>query len=207
MEDFMSTVAAANGLGLNPICLDMVTLTRLHQEQSQIDQHIFSQYEGLRLNIQEQRKRDLASILNRIDSTSRHVLAQKDEEIARAKNRAAQLELILHTAKTEHNQWQNLALEKEAQVINLNKTINQMLLQISSIQSNNDTEEDAESCCDVGCSENRVVGLCRGCGCREACVVLLPCRHLCSCVLCESVLQSCPVCRCLKQGAIEALLL
>uniref|UniRef100_A0A5B6ZNU6 RING-type E3 ubiquitin transferase n=1 Tax=Davidia involucrata TaxID=16924 RepID=A0A5B6ZNU6_DAVIN len=37
--------------------------------------------------------------------------------------------------------------------------------------------------------------MCRKCGERESCVLLLPCRHLCLCTLCGStLLHTCPVC-------------
>lgn len=37
--------------------------------------------------------------------------------------------------------------------------------------------------------------MCRKCGERESCVLLLPCRHLCLCTSCGTTLQStCPVC-------------
>ncbi|KAA8544769.1 hypothetical protein F0562_019527 [Nyssa sinensis] len=36
--------------------------------------------------------------------------------------------------------------------------------------------------------------MCRKCGERESCVLLLPCRHLCLCSNCGSTLHTCPVC-------------
>uniref|UniRef100_A0A7N0TCA7 RING-type domain-containing protein n=1 Tax=Kalanchoe fedtschenkoi TaxID=63787 RepID=A0A7N0TCA7_KALFE len=157
------------------------------KQQRQIDQYIISQYETLRLTVHEQMKRDLASILNRIQANSRRMLNQKDEEIRKARNRAAQLELILLKAQTEQQQWQKRALDTESQLTRLNNTIDQM---------RHNEEGDAESCCDAG------ERACRSCGIQEARVVLLPCRHMCSCTACESLLVSCPVCRCVKQGAI-----
>uniref|UniRef100_A0A5B6ZN09 RING-type domain-containing protein n=1 Tax=Davidia involucrata TaxID=16924 RepID=A0A5B6ZN09_DAVIN len=54
-----------------------------------------------------------------------------------------------------------------------------------------------------GVKDKEVVGggncrnrMCRKCGERESCVLLLPCRHLCLCSLCGStlLLRTCPVC-------------
>ncbi|XP_059297252.1 BOI-related E3 ubiquitin-protein ligase 1-like [Lycium ferocissimum] len=79
-------------------------------------------------------------------------------------------------------------------------------------------EEDVESCCGSsdhdGGEENEEVRMlarrdaqdkddgksksnrmCRRCGQRESCVLLLPCRHLCLCTVCGSSLHhACPVC-------------
>lgn len=38
------------------------------------------------------------------------------------------------------------------------------------------------------------VGLCRACGMRQSCVVLLPCAHLCMCEQCSRAAQRCLVC-------------
>uniref|UniRef100_A0A7N0UP38 RING-type domain-containing protein n=1 Tax=Kalanchoe fedtschenkoi TaxID=63787 RepID=A0A7N0UP38_KALFE len=164
-------------------------------DEKQIDQYIMSQYERLRWAVHEQRKRDLASILNRVETKSRHVLKQQDEEMIRARSRAAQLELTLLEVQTEQQQWKKLALDTDAQLIRLSNAVEQM-------RSDGDgTEEgdDAESCCDAG---DQIQRACRRCGFKEACVVLLPCRHMCSCVACEPLLGWCPVCTCVKQGAI-----
>ncbi|KAK4348085.1 hypothetical protein RND71_034424 [Anisodus tanguticus] len=79
-------------------------------------------------------------------------------------------------------------------------------------------EEDVESCCgssdhgweereeegvrmlagdaqDKGDGKSKSNRLCRRCGERESCVLLLPCRHLCLCTVCGSSLHhACPVC-------------
>nr|XP_016435294.1 PREDICTED: E3 ubiquitin-protein ligase BOI-like [Nicotiana tabacum] len=79
-------------------------------------------------------------------------------------------------------------------------------------------EEDVESCCDSsdhgeekeeekevrtlaevardkGEGKSKSNRMCRRCGERESCVLLLPCRHLCLCTVCGSSLQqTCPVC-------------
>ncbi|CAI9090485.1 OLC1v1025264C1 [Oldenlandia corymbosa var. corymbosa] len=80
-------------------------------------------------------------------------------------------------------------------------------------------EDDAESCCgscdygreneeehqslagdagdkgDAGATATGGNRMCKGCGERESCVLLLPCRHLCLCTQCGStLLRSCPVC-------------
>ncbi|KAK9267122.1 hypothetical protein L1049_009541 [Liquidambar formosana] len=45
--------------------------------------------------------------------------------------------------------------------------------------------------------------MCRKCGEREACVLLLPCRHLCLCTVCGSNLHTCPVCNSIMSATLH----
>lgn len=45
--------------------------------------------------------------------------------------------------------------------------------------------------------------LCRNCGKKESCVLLLPCRHLCLCTPCGSTLHTCPVCKSTKNASVH----
>ncbi|KAK6934811.1 hypothetical protein RJ641_034966 [Dillenia turbinata] len=45
--------------------------------------------------------------------------------------------------------------------------------------------------------------VCRSCGKEEACVLLLPCRHLCLCTVCGSTLHTCPVCQSNKNASVH----
>ncbi|XP_047150000.1 probable BOI-related E3 ubiquitin-protein ligase 3 [Vigna umbellata] len=45
--------------------------------------------------------------------------------------------------------------------------------------------------------------LCRKCGEKESCVLILPCRHLCVCTGCGSSLDSCPVCKSIKNASVH----
>ncbi|KAK8919235.1 hypothetical protein KSP39_PZI022095 [Platanthera zijinensis] len=47
---------------------------------------------------------------------------------------------------------------------------------------------------------------CRVCGEREVSVMVIPCHHLCLCVVCEAVACECPCCCEPKRGAIQVLL-
>ncbi|TQE08740.1 hypothetical protein C1H46_005588 [Malus baccata] len=44
---------------------------------------------------------------------------------------------------------------------------------------------------------------CRSCGKEEACVLLLPCRHLCLCTVCGSSLHTCPICKSTKNASVH----
>lgn len=178
--------------------------------------------------LQEQRKQQLEMLLKKLEVKTSTLLRQKDEEIAKATNRAMELEILLKKLEMESQAWQRIAQENESLVYSLNNTIEQLREKGSCCFNNG--AEDAGSCCNLpeedeeternrgrNCSinsgENKeerkrkmtIVNVCKGCNSGDSCVLFLPCRHLCSCKKCQAVLQSCPVCLAPKKASIEAL--
>lgn len=166
--------------------------------------------------LQEQRKTQMAALMRKVESKAVALLRQKDEEIAKATSRALELEDFLRKLEMENQAWQRVAKENEARVMSLNQTIEQIRERTGGYYA-----EDAESCCDdnignreEGTGENRGEEeneedsasnmVCRGCNSRNSCVLLLPCRHFCSCKACEGFFDHCPVCQTEKKGWIEA---
>ena len=45
--------------------------------------------------------------------------------------------------------------------------------------------------------------ICRVCYSRAACMLVLPCRHICACKSCEVILTHCPICDSTKANAVE----
>ncbi|KAJ0009992.1 hypothetical protein Pint_34308 [Pistacia integerrima] len=205
---------------------------QVEKQRQEIDHYIRSQNERLRMVLQEQRKQQLGMLLKKLEVKASTLLRQKDEEIAKATNRAMELEILLKKLETESQAWQRIAQENELMVYSLNNTIEQ-LREKGSCCFNNGVE-DAESCCDlperekeeeternragncIDCGENKdeertrkmmiMVNVCKGCNSGDSCVLFLPCRHLCSCQNCEAFLESCPVCLTPKKASIEALI-
>lgn len=177
--------------------------------------------------LREQGKQQAATLLRKIELKTAIMLRHKEEEIAQAAKKTMELEIFLRKLETENQLWQRIAQENEAMAISLNNRLDQMREERVS-----NSFEDAESCCDInvenstavaggdceaparnranrGCSvseQGRNKMICRGCNCRNSTVIFLPCRHLCSCKNCESVLNSCPVCETQKKATIEALI-
>lgn len=133
-----------------------------------------------------------------------------------------ELENFFRRMEIENQTWQRVAKENEAMVISLNNTIEQ--LKQTTILLTNEAE-DAGSCCDMIRKGEKETGenrgheieqehegqratqvICKSCNCRSPCLIFLPCRHLCSCKDCEAFLDSCPVCRTVKNAVIEALI-
>ncbi|CAM8899341.1 unnamed protein product [Rhodiola kirilowii] len=187
------------------------------KQSFEIDQFILSQTERLKLILREQTKREISEPLRKIESRASVILNQKNEEIARALNRTSQLDSLLVKLQTENLTWQQIAKQNELHAIN----IIQQLQNYGAVHggdavvepeahfnyNNAAAVEDTESCCDgqqsgLNSGTRRV---CKACCTREINVVLLPCRHLCCCTICESVIDFCPVCQTEKKGSIEAL--
>ncbi|KAL3621392.1 hypothetical protein CASFOL_036304 [Castilleja foliolosa] len=178
------------------------TLSGHNEHQiSEIDLFIHSQNERLRMALQEQRKQYLSQIMKKYESKFRFLINQKDEQIEKAAKRTIELQGYLNRLEMESQTWQRVARENEAMAASLNSTIERM----RETAAANNAADDAESCCCLG-EEKIEIGACKSCGCREARVIMLPCRHLCSCRECDAFLDSCPVCKTVKKASIEALL-
>ncbi|GAV82601.1 zf-C3HC4_3 domain-containing protein [Cephalotus follicularis] len=199
-------------------------MDQVEKQRQEINQYIRSQNDRLRVVLQEQRRQQLALLVKKIESRTSILLRQKDEEIVQATKRAMELEIFLKRLEMENQTWQRVAQENEAMVVSLNNTLDQLRERASSCCFNNEAE-DVESCCDMNSEEetekNRgfcvnddnieaerqnSVMMCRVCNTRNACVLLLPCRHLCSCKACEAFLESCPICGIAKKASIEVLI-
>lgn len=180
------------------------------KQRMEIDQFIRIQNERLRLAFQEQRKQQTALIINKYESRTKLLLKQKEEQIAEASNRTFQLENLLTRMEIENQTWHRVAKEKEAMIASLNRAI-QLLKETANVPPNG--ADDAESCCqnideekiEVGEFGNMKKMVCRCCNLQNSCVIILPCRHLCSCRDCEVFLYSCPVCRNVKKATIEVM--
>ncbi|KAG6572114.1 putative BOI-related E3 ubiquitin-protein ligase 3, partial [Cucurbita argyrosperma subsp. argyrosperma] len=189
----------------------------VEKQRQEIDYYIRVQNESLRMALREQGKQQITSLMKKIEMKAAILLRQKEEEIAKAAKKTMELEIFLRKLETENQLWQKIAQENEAMAMSLNNTLDQMREKASN------SMEDAESCCDMnsaaaveeeirpGCSvleqgrmKNRMI--CRECNHRNSTVILLPCRHLCCCKDCETVVDSCPVCRTGKKASIEAMI-
>ncbi|KAL0422914.1 UNVERIFIED_CONTAM: putative BOI-related E3 ubiquitin-protein ligase 2 [Sesamum latifolium] len=178
----------------------------IENQRMEIDLFINSQNERLRLALQEQRKQQIAVFMKKYESRIQFLMKQKEEEIARAAKKSMELQVFLKRMEVENQTWQRVARENEAMVASLNSTIERLR------EDAGNAAEDAESCCveeekktEETWVEKARKMVCRCCNSRNSCVIMLPCRHLCSCRDCEALLDSCPVCTTVKKASIEAL--
>ncbi|XP_073147125.1 probable BOI-related E3 ubiquitin-protein ligase 3 [Henckelia pumila] len=180
--------------------------SQIDNQRMEIDRFIALQNERLRQGLQEQRKRQISTMMKKYESKIQSLLKHKDQEIFKARNRRMELENILQRMEIENQTWQTAAKEKEAMAASLNSKI-QRLKETACLSMN--AAEDAESSCFRSEDQNELEQntrkmICRCCASRKACVIILPCRHLCSCKDCDPFLDSCPVCKTVKKATLEA---
>ncbi|KAF5195344.1 E3 ubiquitin-protein ligase boi [Thalictrum thalictroides] len=184
------------------------------KQRQEVDEVIALQNERLRVTLQEQRKQQQLILLKKLESKAQSLLRQKDEDLAKARRKTMELEDYIRKFETENQAWQRVAQENESMVIALNNTLEQVRENTCYLATT--SVEDAESCCCEPSSSFSINNAkkneerrlkkkvtCKGCNSQISCVVLLPCRHLCSCKSCESLLDFCPVCKSVKKGSMD----
>lgn len=136
-------------------------------------------------------------------------LKSKQEELEKTVKLNAALQEKVKSLCIENQFWRELAQSSEAKANALRTNLQQVLRYREKAA---DVSEDAESCCDSNAEDdgeeeesnggNKEGMWCRKCGKEESCVLLLPCRHLCVCSVCESSVSDCPVCRSPKNASL-----
>ncbi|KAG9442755.1 hypothetical protein H6P81_018609 [Aristolochia fimbriata] len=195
-----------------PLTLSHSLASQLERQKVEIDRFIALQNQRLMTTLQQQRKEQLLWLIRRLESKATTLLQQKEEDILKASKRTAELEECLRKVQMENETWQRIARENEAMALALNNTLEQVR---ESACCSSSAADDAESCCDspwppalMGRKEEEAAVVdekmvCKACNSRPSCVLLLPCRHLCSCKSCEAFLEMCPVCKSAKKASIE----
>lgn len=143
----------------------------------------------------------MTSFLKGMEIKALFLERQKEEEIAKESRKTAQLEDLLRRVEIEKQTYQRTAIEKEAMAMALNKTLERIRGEMVCSSS----AEDGESCCDLPDKFNEGIGkmTCKACNSGESRFIILPCKHLCLCEMCDALLHSCPVCRSVKQESME----
>nr|GEV40486.1 hypothetical protein [Tanacetum cinerariifolium] len=180
--------------------------------------------EKVRLEIEERRKRNSRRIMAAVEEGISKRLRAKEEEIMKIAKLNWALEEKVKSLCVENQIWRELAQTNEATANTLRNNLKQVLEQVIATNNNNngatnyadadDVAEDAQSCCESNNNQENVNDecsssgfntnrLCKKCGKDEACVLLLPCRHLCLCTGCGSSENVCPVCKSVKNISVH----
>ncbi|PSS31237.1 BOI-related E3 ubiquitin-protein like [Actinidia chinensis var. chinensis] len=169
----------------------------LEKQIQEIDWVLHLQNERLKTTLQAESRHQLLFLLQRYESKWTTLMLQRDESLVLATKKSKELQQCLRKIEMEKQNWQRKAKESEAKVAELNSTLIRV------------TEREAESFCGSSNreeSKKMMKNWCKLCRSRRSCVVLLPCRHLCSCKSCEAFVGFCPVCESVKEASMEVYL-
>lgn len=204
---------------------------QIQQQQLEIDRFIAQQTEKVRMEIEERRKRYSRRIVAAVEGNIMKKLKAKEDEIDKIGKLNWALEERVKSLCVENQIWRDLAQTNEATANTLRCNLEHVLAQVQVDQNQRKAlTDDAQSCCGSNieeierqtlaeCTENIAHGtncndgcictgssrnrLCRNCGKEESSVLLLPCRHLCLCIVCGSSVHTCPVCNSSKTASLN----
>ncbi|KAI3810114.1 hypothetical protein L1987_19723 [Smallanthus sonchifolius] len=201
------------------------------QQQLEIDRFVAQHTENMRSEIEAIRRRNTMRLIALADEGINR-LRSKEDEIVKIGRLNSALEEKVKSLSVDNQIWQQSAQTNEATANVLRRNLQQILTQIQQQQQHDAGTATGESCCgsnydedshrrtlaelnirnggndgdatsgdnNGGCRLNR---WCRNCGKEELCVLLLPCRHLCVCSVCESSINVCPICKSTKNASLH----
>ncbi|XP_042431596.1 probable BOI-related E3 ubiquitin-protein ligase 2 isoform X1 [Zingiber officinale] len=191
--------------------ISVASLMQTYQEE--MNWYLQLQNERLVESLFEQRKRHVDSLLNNLQAKAAVLLKVKEDNLSIAIMRHQ--ELCERLKKTEESKelWESIARQNAAQVSSLRRVLEQ-IQQPQFSSTNPDTAVGINSTSPMEIrkelkpakdGDDKVIIQCRCCGAHNACQLLLPCRHLCTCKQCTDILASCPVCSSKIRGNVKVL--
>lgn len=135
-------------------------------------------------------------------------LREKDEELEIINRKNKELEVRMEQLTMEAEAWQQRAKYNENMIAALNYNLERAHAPRprDSIEGCGDSEVDDTASCFNGRNNNNTTNtmmMCRSCGVKKVCMLLLPCKHMCLCKECESKLSFCPLCQSSKFIGME----
>lgn len=174
-----------------------------------------SQNQKLYAMINEMRDKHCRSLLKIIGEKTSKILQEKEAELEKVVKANAFLEQKVKQMSEENQMWFNAAKNSEATILSLRLSLEQILLQgknkqwVEGVGETEGLNDDAQSGCYAAERDNGEMKrrqCCKVCGGSEVSVLVLPCRHLCLCIECQSKVDTCPVCCSVKNATLQVFL-
>ncbi|KAL5214999.1 hypothetical protein ABZP36_004151 [Zizania latifolia] len=211
-------VASTSGRVANAAGLSPDFLSQLYYQSVEIEAFIRLESETMRAGLAEAHRRHVRAVVATVERAMAGRLRGAEADLERARCRNAELEERLRQMTSEGQAWLSIAKSHEAVAAGLRATLDQLQSPCALAGTGAEGDaQDAQSCCfetpggnnavadDVATSKT-AANLCKSCGAGEACVLLLPCRHLSLCRGCEAAVDRCPVCAATKNASLHVLL-
>ncbi|XP_026655694.1 probable BOI-related E3 ubiquitin-protein ligase 2 isoform X2 [Phoenix dactylifera] len=230
--DFLQTGSVSTGLGLSlddrrvaassgdsPLPLlpmiDEDIDREVQRMDAEMDRFIKIEVERLRQSILEKVQTKQFQTLASVEDSILRKMREKEAEVEEINKRNTELEEQMKQLAMEVGTWQLRVKYNENMITHLKYSLDQVYAQSRDNKEGcGDSEvDDTASYCNGGvinlqlmCKENKEMKdsmACKICKHNEACMLLLPCRHLCLCKECESKLSFCPLCQSSKFIGME----
>ncbi|KAJ0231879.1 SBP1 [Hirschfeldia incana] len=173
----------------------------LQSQDSEIDRFLKIQGDQLRHAILEKIQTSQHKTVSLMEERVIQKLRGKDEELEMINRKNKELEVRIEQLTMEAEAWQQRANYNENMIAALNYNLERAHGRPrESMEGCGDSELDDTASCFNG---KAAMMMCRFCGVREVCMLLLPCKHMCLCKECESKLSSCPLCQSSKFLGME----
>ncbi|KAF8683616.1 hypothetical protein HU200_044539 [Digitaria exilis] len=178
---------AGNSSGDSPLLLlpmlDDDISREVQRLDADMDRFIKAQSERLRQSILEKVQAKQFEALASVEDKILRKIRDKEAEVETINQRNSELEDQIKQLAVEVGAWQQRAKYNESMINALKYNLEQLM------PKENRQPKDLTAC--------------RVCKSSEACMLLLPCRHLCLCKECESKLSFCPLCQSSKILGME----
>jgi len=160
--------------------------------------------------LQQQISLQKETLLNLAESMARDVLMKKNEEIAHLHMELQNTQQVLQTALQDRDEWMYLAEETyEMHQLLISLVPPMQGTNVYALASSN--ELGSRSSCNqaMNMEETTIENahptpICKLCCVSDACMLILPCLHLCACKSCVANLNMCPLCDSAKDNMNEA---
>ncbi|CAH8254746.1 unnamed protein product [Arabidopsis lyrata] len=203
-------IASSDGSALLSLVGDDID-RELKRQDADIDRFLKIQGDQLRHAILDKIQRGQHKTVSLMEEKVIQKLREKDEELEMINRKNKELEVRMEQLTMEAEAWQQRATYNENMIAALNYNLERAQGRPrDSIEGCGDSEVDDTASCFNGRNNNnnnnnntKPMMMCRFCGVREVCMLLLPCKHMCLCKECERKLSSCPLCQSSKFLGME----